>query len=138
MARVDWLKIAPQMDAWQRFCDDEMVNYQLGYCEADGRWEMTTASCVVIYNGSVRKAGNPVQAIEWMQEVFAENREAWKQAREMGPCRQPPKRKLTPEQLAAAHYTDMVLRTRVKCEVHEFSSRVCSRGTKGCDWIHQD
>jgi hypothetical protein len=138
VARVDWLKIAAQMDAWQRFCDDEMVNYSLSYSEGDGRWEMTASSCVLTYNGYVKKAGNPIQAIEWMREIFEENREAWKQAREMGPPRPRPEQIFTASQRAAAEVTDRMLRTRVKCEVHEFSGRICSRGTKGCDWIHKD
>jgi hypothetical protein len=139
VSRINWFEMAAQLQAWQQFCDDEMVNYELRYCEADGLWEMETSSCVANYDKAyVKKASSPVQAIEWIEEIFQNRHIELVLARSMGPFRPPQEHKLTPEQLASAKATDRALRTRVQCEVQPYSSRSCTRGTKGCEFYHQN
>lgn len=137
MSRVNWLELAPALQEWQEYCDHDGISYNLMYCEGSGLWDLETISPAPTERVYIKNVGCPSDAFRYAKEKIAEQCAEDRAKREANPA---PRTELvlTPEQLAAAQATDRVLRTRTKCEVDQFSSRVCSRGTKGCDFYHQD
>jgi hypothetical protein len=137
MARVNWLELAPAMQEWQDYCDHDGISFNLMYCEGSGLWDLETISPAPTERVYIKNVGCPSDAFRYAREKIQRQCEE-RRAEEATRPQARTELTLTPEQLKAAQATDRVLRTRTKCEVEPVSSRVCSRGTKGCDYYHQD